>query len=302
MLSILIPIYNQEVVKLVDSLQKQCVRSKINYEILCYDDGSKESVKKANTPIASYFGVNYTELSQNLGRAKIRNWLAKTASFDNLLFLDCDSKLVGRKFISTYVDHLGEADVISGGRIYSKKAPRAKSKKLHWIYGKYRESKPPKFRNKHPYLFFHSNNFVIKRDIMLKFPFDENIKGYGYEDLLLAESMKKEGIEIKHIDNPVQHLGLEKAKVFLDKTENAIKNLIQLKLSGNGITTRLEKLATKLENWGVQNIFMRFYRRKESSIKANLLSDKPRIRYLDAFKLYCYYRIKNSLTAENSVS
>ena len=92
MLSILIPIYNFKVVKLVETLQKQCEKAKITYEVVCFDDQSQTKYKKDNVILSNYFGVNYTELSENLGRARIRNWMAKIASYDNLLFLDCDTK------------------------------------------------------------------------------------------------------------------------------------------------------------------------------------------------------------------
>ena len=41
MLSILIPTYNYNVYPLVSELQRQCLESKIEFEILCQDDASK---------------------------------------------------------------------------------------------------------------------------------------------------------------------------------------------------------------------------------------------------------------------
>lgn len=289
MLSILIPIYNFEVVKLVDKLHKDCTKAKIPFEILCYDDGSENKYKRVNSVLASYFAVNYTELSKNLGRAKIRNWLAKTSSYDNLLFLDCDSKVSGRNFIKNYISQIGSADIVSGGRHYGKKAPRAKSKRLHWSYGKYRESKPASFRNKHPYLFFHSNNFMVKKKLITQFKFDENVKGYGYEDLLFAERLKANNIKIKHINNPVEHLGLEKAKIFLNKTCEAIDNLLTIKYKERSLNTRLERAAEKLQDSGFHEDFLNYYKKRQSKIESNLLSDNPKIRNLDWFKLNYYY-------------
>lgn len=293
MLSILIPVYNEVVVDLVDTLRKQCAREKVTFEILCFDDGSKEKYKLQNAQIASYFGVNYTEMSQNLGRAKIRNWLAKSASFENLLFLDGDSKPFGRWFVKNYLNHVGQADIIAGGRGYSKKPPRAKSKRLHWKYGKFRESRSPAVRNKHPYLYFHSNNFLVKRNIILQQPFDEKLLTYGYEDLLLAKAIKEKGHSILHINNPVQHLGLEKSKVFLKKTKDAIQNLVFLKYSGLGLETKLERVAGRIQDLGFHEDFIKLYEVFESRVEDNLLSASPSLRYLDAFKLYYYYRIRN---------
>ncbi|MBT8228715.1 MAG: glycosyltransferase family 2 protein [Bacteroidia bacterium] len=288
MLSILIPIYNCNVVKLVDTLHKQCRKEKITFEILCFDDGSDLETRKENAPLAAYFGVNYTELSRNLGRARIRNWLAKSASYDNLLFLDCDSKVSGRKFVRNYIDVIGKHKIVSGGRNYSKSPPRAKSKKLHWLYGTHRESKSAAFRNKHPYLFFHSNNFLVEQQIFKSVFFNEEIEGYGYEDLLWAERVKGENLEIHHIDNPVQHLGLEKNTVFLAKTRESIDNLLRLKYRSSPLGTRLEKAAQLLLDNGFHEDFMKIYKYREDAIEKNILSANPRIKNLDYYKLNYY--------------
>ena len=88
MLSILIPIFNKDVRPLVYSLAKQCIKANINYQILCFDDKSEDKWKEKNSELASKININYTELSENLGRSRIRNWLGKAAYFEYLLFLD----------------------------------------------------------------------------------------------------------------------------------------------------------------------------------------------------------------------
>ena len=293
MLSILIPIYNYKVVPLVDALQKQCQKLKIDYEILCFDDQSDKKYKDVNIKLSDYFKVNYTELSKNLGRAKIRNWLAKSASFETLLFLDCDSKIVSKDFIKTYITYIGKKAVVSGGRIYSKKPTKAYSKKLHWLYGTYKESKNSKVRNKHPVKYFHSNNFIVDRKVILDHPFEEELEKYGYEDLLYAQNLVSDDVSIHHIDNPVQHLGLEKNVVFLRKAELAIENLLYLKYSKNQIIpTNIERVANKLYHSGFHEDFLSFYEKRKSAIKDNLLSKQPKLRNLDIFKLAYYYNIR----------
>jgi len=291
MLSILIPIYNYKVVKLVKSIKKQCEKAKIEYEILCFDDGSKAKIKSENSVLRSYFGVNYTELSENLGRARIRNWLAKIAIFDNLLFLDCDSKIVHKDFISSYLSEIQNLEVVSGGRIYSKKKPRAKSKKLHWLYGTKRESKKARFRNKNAITFFHSNNFLVKRDIIIKYPFDQNVEGYGYEDLLWAKYLYKKGVDIKHIDNEVEHLGLEKNTVFLKKTETAVENLKTINKSSTVIETRLMKFQHTLQKYRLEKLVKSYCEKNKTKITQNLMSENPSMYYLDLYKYICYNEI-----------
>ena len=53
MLSILIPIYNEDVISLVESLVRQG-RGLLEFEILCFDDGSKESYHQANKILEKY--------------------------------------------------------------------------------------------------------------------------------------------------------------------------------------------------------------------------------------------------------
>lgn len=295
MISILIPIYNYNVVKLVKALKKQCDKLKIHYQILCFDDYSDPKFKHENSLLSDFFNVNYTELSENLGRAKIRNWLAKSSSYENLLFLDCDSKIVSKTFIEDYLKFKDDADLISGGRVYSKKPPRAKSKILHWRYGVRKESKSAKYRSKNAISHFHSNNFLIKSEVLKKIKFDESIKGYGYEDILFAHHVSELGFKIKHIDNPVEHLGLEKAKDFITKTEAAISNLIELKYNDKSLNTKLERTADFLLDKGLKRDFMYFTRNRIDSIKSNLLSHSPKMRFLDIFKLYTFYEKRDEM-------
>lgn len=295
MLSILIPIYNFNVVKLVGRLKKQCTKLDIVFEILCFDDQSDQKYKTANSELSDYFNVNYTELSKNLGRAKIRNWLIKSASFEYLLFLDCDSKVIDSQFIKKYIDNKNKAKVVSGGRVYSKKPPRAYSKKLHWLYGVKKESKNAAFRTKNPINYFHSNNFLAHQDVFKKIRFNEEIVGYGYEDLLLAKHFEQSGFSIAHIDNPIEHLGLEKAKVFLEKSEKSIDNLLRLKFNGDEIDTNLEKMAARIQDFGLKDDFLRVISKRIEKIKDRLLSKNPRIIDLDLAKLYYYYNQRQSL-------
>src|SRR5690606_12962130 len=134
-LSILIPVYNQDVRKLVYTLAKQCQKLNINYQILCFDDGSEEKYKIKNKELAFKMNINYTELSENLGRSRIRNWLGKAAYFEYLLFLDGDSQVKDKFFIKKYMDSLPSAAVIYGGRVYAKRKPARIQKILHWKYG-----------------------------------------------------------------------------------------------------------------------------------------------------------------------
>ena len=161
MLSILIPVYNQNAVKLVKDLKKQCESLDIEYQIMVFDDLSTEETRKQNRELGHEFGVNYLELSENHGRAKIRNRLARMARYKHLLFIDGDSGIIRDDFIKKYLDQIEHAEVVYGGRLYEKDKPEDPQLMLHWKYGRTREALPLKKRLLDPYLNFQSNNFMI---------------------------------------------------------------------------------------------------------------------------------------------
>lgn len=291
-LSILIPIYNFNVVDLVKKLYKQCQKLGLEFEILAFDDGSKEKYKEKNRQLNGIFGVNYMEMSENLGRSKIRNWLVKSALYDYVIFLDCDSKINEKDFVQKYLENLMPNSVVNGGRIYSKKPPKAKSKYLHWLYGSKVESKKSKTRAKNPHLYFHSNNFGADRKVMEQFPFEEDIKTYGYEDLLFAQNLIDHNIKVVHIDNPVVHLGLEKNKSFIEKNLMAIANLIQLKKDGHNLNTNLEQKAFMLHDWSLDKIAFNFIDKRKEAYTENLMGDKPSLLKFQLLKLHQFLSAK----------
>jgi len=285
MLSILIPIYNHKATKLVTELHTQCNKAKIEFEIILFDDYSKETYREDNRKLAGLFKVSYLEMSENYGRSKIRNMLAKNARYDKLLFLDCDSKIVYKKFIKKYLEAITNHKVVYGGRVYPKKPPKSKSKQLHWKYGTRRESPPAKKRNKNPYLSFQSNNFLIDRSLFLQYKFDNSISQYGYEDLVLATQFQNEKIQVLHIDNPIKHAGIEKTEVFLKKQKRAIDNLIELRSQNKIMYTRLYRAYDKLKRRKVIPLFLKIYAQIEQRIETSLKSENPRLFYLDLWKL-----------------
>jgi len=286
MLSILIPIYNEDVTKLVKDLSYQCNRQKITYEIICFDDGSRQSYKHKNEVLRSVFRVNYVEMTENLGRAKIRNWLAKSASFDHLLFLDGDSRLINKSFIKNYVEHLPSDKVIVGGRIYKPKQPKNLKKILHWKYGSTRESLEAAKRQKAGFIHFHSNNFIIPAATFAKHKFNDAINGYGYEDLVFAQELEETGHEILHIDNPTKHNKIENTEAFISKTKEGIENLYKLYTSGRLKSTRLIQTYEKLKKYKLLGIARKHLSKKVVTYEQNMRSDNPSIIKFNLWKLY----------------
>ncbi|MBK8722468.1 MAG: glycosyltransferase family 2 protein [Saprospiraceae bacterium] len=105
MLSICIPVFNEVVVELVDELHRQMMSLEVPIEIVLIDDASNQEILAKNQSIASK--VVNIELSENIGRSKIRNLFLQYAQHEYLLFLDCDVS-VPDSFLSNYIDWIQE--------------------------------------------------------------------------------------------------------------------------------------------------------------------------------------------------
>ncbi len=290
MLSVLIPVFNQDVTALTETLYRQAKDLAIPFEIRLYDDGSYFQFKIENQKLAVYPNVVYSEMKKNLGRAAIRNKLAKDAKFDTLLFLDCDSGIPNGNFLKNYMDCKDEADIINGGREYTIHPPKEEKFLLHWTYGTQRESQPVEVRTLKPYRSFMTPNFVIQKKVFERVWFNESLKKYGHEDTLFGYHLKKQKFTIKHIDNPVLHLGLEDTETFLEKAATAVKNfkLIQKKtplLPGG----RMLAITSRIDKFGLSHLVLATLKTRETKILENLRSNEPNLRQLDLYKLMVYY-------------
>ena len=168
MLSICIPVYNEEVVVLVSELLRQAQQLPVDFEILVWEDGSQEEYKLNNRTLADLDSrLQYVEWQQNQGRSIIRNRLAQAARYRYLLFLDCDAKLPDDQFLARYQAAWQEEldpQVICGGRVYPDR-PEEASLQLHWLYGTRKESRPVERRQQAPTASFMTNNFLLSKSI-----------------------------------------------------------------------------------------------------------------------------------------
>jgi glycosyltransferase involved in cell wall biosynthesis len=224
MLSICIPIYNFDITNLVTVLSKQIKACSIPAELILIDDCSDLLFKEVNDTICK--DHKYIELKKNIGRSKIRNLFLDYASYDYLLFLDCDSLIISDHFLQKYITAYTQtkANVICGGRIYERIPPN-KNQMLSWKYGVKKESKHANEREKSPYSSFMTNNFLVYKQVLEHISFDESLSKYGHEDTLFGYSLKQEKVVIKHINNPVLNGDVEENAVYLEKTKLAIDNL-----------------------------------------------------------------------------
>jgi glycosyltransferase involved in cell wall biosynthesis len=286
MLSLLLPVYNFDIREFVASLYKQALESGVDFEILCFDDHSITSFQELNREVKRFEKVTYKELPENIGRSKIRNLLASKARFDALLLLDCDSKIIDSNFIKNYISHFTAACIVCGGTTYEKEKPLHEASYLRWYYGMKRERVALDRRIKNPYKSFVSNNVLIPKSIFNTIGFNEKIIGYGHEDTLFGNALKEKNIQIKHIENPVIHLGLDAAKVFINKTEEGLKNLKfimeqQIPLQNVQILKYYSLLKKARLAWLARVLFKTF----KNQLYNNLTSQHPRLILFDLYKL-----------------
>ncbi|MFA6873531.1 MAG: glycosyltransferase family 2 protein [Bacteroidaceae bacterium] len=230
MLSILIPSYNFDCSLLVDELRKQADGLQISYEILVADDCSEENYRLAMRKINAWPHCQYLEQERNVGRAIIRNTLARKATKEWLLFIDADALIVKTDFLATYLKETQKEEakntVFTGGLVYPLEEPEV-GKRLRHLYGLFHEQRPEKERNKKPYRSFSSFNFFVAKQLFMQIPFDETFTAYGHEDTYLGMQLEEHEIPIKHLDNPLQHDSHESDEEFLIKTRTAIRSLFE---------------------------------------------------------------------------
>ncbi len=298
MLSVLIPVFNFDVRALVQDLHRQLVAAGVPFEIICFDDDSTTPFKSINRALATHSAhIRYTELPHNVGRARIRNLLAAAAQYPWLLFMDCDSKVVCDDYIQQYISHLQNNTVLCGGRCYSPTPPPNPDLYLHWLYGRQREQISADRRQQKPWHAFMSNNFLVPKAIFEATGFDERIVQYGHEDTLLGLELQQRGVPILHLDNPLEHLGLETNTIFLEKNRQGIQNLVQLIEIYPNLETKLLRSYQFLSHWRLVASVRISLRLLRPLLLQNLKSRRPWLRCLDLYKLLLLLEEKAGSTA-----
>lgn len=293
MLSILIPTFNYDVTALVNEVHKQSIASKIEFEILVFDDASTDlEVRENNTSINALENTLYTILKSNIGRSAIRNKLAKSAQYSWLLFLDADVLPSSSDFIENYISSLSESKpIINGGISYQKEKPE-QSQLLRWIYGKKREALNSETRKKNQYISLLSSNFLIKKETLKIIKFDEKMARFGNEDTLFSYNLKRKKITVSHIENPANHLGLETSEAFLKKSLQNI-DALNLFLKQKLIDARYMKISRvkyKVRKFKLDILFSIIFPIFKKRFEKNLLSNRPSLFIFDLYRLsyLCY--------------
>jgi len=286
-LSICIPVYNQDVTSLVYELHRQVLHTSCAFEILLMDDCSTSFYEK-NSMLNALEGVRYVRLSQNVGRAAIRNKLADEAQYNYLLFMDCDVLPLDDSFLDRYI-RMKRYIVVMGGYRYGEQ-PTSDKHILRWKYGKEREEKSAKERSARPNDSFSTFNFMIRKTLFKQIRFDESLKGYGHEDTLFGLSLKRMGITVSHIDNALLHLNYDTSDVFLQKSLNAVANLWLIYQRAEYTedlvgSIKILRCFRRIDRFGLSSLFAKIYPLVRPSCEKNLLGKHPSLFIFDFYRL-----------------
>jgi len=291
MISILIPCFDYNAYPLVSILEKQALMLKIGFEIICIDDGSFSSKNDVNQKINLLTNSKFIESKKNIGRIKNRLLLAEKSQYEWLIFLDVDTLPNEDNFLKNYINQLNKGMMIIGGCIY--KEPENENFSLRYKFGKLREEINSNIRNKNPYKYISSCNFMCHRNVLIDVL--SSIKSISYgNDYIFGSLIKKMGIDVNHIDNPVLIDNIDENQIFIKKTHHALDNLISS--YNNKIIKKhsisILKAYMILDNLLLKNVFVKITDLYRNLLKRNLYKKDPNLFLFDLYRLNYLCKIK----------
>lgn len=288
-LSIAIPTRNDDCSQTVSKLLEQARReTSLDFEILIADDASDnaEVIRQLNI-IGNQEGCRLIRLKENVGRAAVRNMLAREAKYDKVLFIDAGVDINNQDFLKTYILHANDADIVCGGWKTEVGAETAKAN----LRAKYEldceKNHTPLQRNKHPYRSFRTVNFLVHKDRLLNNPFPADMTGYGYEDVVFGKQAEKAGCTVLHIDNPVVYKSYEDNEAFVSKTIQSV-NTLYIYRERIGQYSKLHSIAFRLRKLRLDSLMVFLYKQRSETWKKQLCGNCPSLRMLSLLKLGCY--------------
>ena len=289
MISVLIPTYNYVCSELVHDLHRQLLLSVNDFEIIVAEDGSTDQQTiDANHGITELTACRHIVNRQNLGRARVMNFLVNEAKGEWCILMDSDAKVVDEGFIKKYIDYTNEdVDVVVGGLVNPDDLPD-KDATLRYKYEKAAEQyRTAKYRTHHPYKRFCTFNFMARRDILLEVPFDARCTEYGHEDTLMGIELQRHDKNILHIDNPLMHLGFDDNKTYLKKVDTSLRSLKRIEADILP-ATGLGKVVLKIRKYHLSALVRLIYRGCHSMLLHNLISNNPNLTLFSFYKLGYY--------------
>jgi glycosyltransferase involved in cell wall biosynthesis len=292
-LSVLIPFFRDDATALLSALDAQGQSFAI--EILFYDDGSRETDLTARMEHAvktSKAAVAVMTNQENNGRSATRNALFEAARADWVLFLDADMRPARETFLQSYLS-LIEAqtgDILFGGFEVEDRAEDA-DRNLHRALSEVSDCLTLDERQAAGPQYVASSNLCVRRDVLLKEPFDSGFSGWGWEDSEWAARVSKR-FTLLHVDNPAIHLGLETTETLLRRFATSGPNYCRFTAAHPDLATTLPlyNISKKLGRLPGQSLMRPVLK---ASVKSHFLPMSAR---LTALKLWRASHYAEALT------
>ena len=290
MISILIPCYDYNAYPLVSKLEKQALMLNINFEIICIDDASFSAKNENNQKINLLTNSRFIESKKNLGRIKNRLLLAEKSQYNWLLFIDVDTIPIDENFLKNYINQKDHGVIFFGGCIY--KESENINCSLRYKFGKNREEVNSTQRNKNPFKYISSVNFMSKKNLIVEVLSQiENIS-YG-NDYVFGSILKKKNIDVIHFDNPVLIEDIDENSIFVGKTHQALENIIKYYKS-KGLqkhSISILKAYKILDSLFMKKLFVKLSSVFMNKLEKNLYKENPNLFLFDIYRLNYMCRI-----------
>jgi glycosyltransferase involved in cell wall biosynthesis len=294
MISILIPVYNYSIIKLGKELLKQGAQLKVPYEIIIFDDASvNQKITQSNQLFCENNNISYIISHENVGRAKARNLLVQEAKYEWLLFMDSDVIPVTSTYLESFILSIQtDSQVFSGTIEYRRNLDKNIQKRLRWKYGVNYEETSDKKTHKSNYLYLKTANLMVRKSVFQSILFPVLEQNYGYEDTIFGLTLEANNIKLELIENPVYHEGIERNILFLNKTEEAIRNLADLILKEEVLCKRIKVVNFYffLKKINGVRCVKYLFKQNRNFMKKNLLSENADLKIFQLYKIgyLCY--------------
>ena len=136
---------------------------------------------------------------------------------------------------------------------------------------------------------------MCKRNVLIDILSSITTISYG-NDYIFGSLIKKMGIDVKHIDNPVLIDNIDENQIFIKKTHHALDNLISLynKKIIKKHSISILKAYIILDSLLMKNIFVKITDLFKNLLNRNLHSKDPNLFLFDLYRLNYLCKIKNA--------
>ena len=194
-IDIVIPVYKpgDRFKETLLSITRQIVDSNIELKVYIVDDGNNDA--DLIQIVGEFKSMKLVILKSNAGRAKACNHGVLQGKGQFIFFLDADCEILGKELINQHCKVLLSGFDVSYGSTKS----QVNQNEFWETYLKAVEKKREKLIASGIYSLMTSNNIAIRRTLFEQVGgFDQNYRGYGFEDRDLVAKLIKLNARIKY--------------------------------------------------------------------------------------------------------